>query len=78
MPPEDARFVLPIGTKVNFVMALNVRMLMHVADMRAATDSQWKIREVAEVVLGKASERCPLMFAYYEEKIKGRKNRLAP
>ncbi len=45
MPPEDARFVLPIGTKVNLVMALNVRMLMHVADMQAAADSQWEARD---------------------------------
>ncbi|WP_231189207.1 FAD-dependent thymidylate synthase [Haladaptatus sp. DYF46] len=78
MPPEDARFVLPIGTKVNLVMTLNVRMLMHVADMRAAADSQWEIRELTEEVLAKAAEWCPLTFAYYEEKMQGRKNRLAP
>ena len=33
---EDARFVLPIRTKVNMVMSMNARMLMHVADMRVA------------------------------------------
>jgi thymidylate synthase (FAD) len=54
-------------------MTLNVRMLMHVADMRAAADSQWKIRELTEEVLGEAAEWCPLTFAYYEEKMKGRK-----
>jgi thymidylate synthase (FAD) len=53
-------------------------MLMHVADMRAAADSQWEIRELTEEVLEKAAEWCPLTFAYYEEKMKGRKNRLAP
>ncbi|MDL5360959.1 FAD-dependent thymidylate synthase [Halalkalicoccus sp. NIPERK01] len=78
MAPEDARFVLPIGTEVNLVMSMNARMLMHVADMRAAADSQWEIREMTEKVLALAAEWCPLTFAYYDEHMKGRKNRLAP
>ncbi|MFB6108848.1 MAG: FAD-dependent thymidylate synthase [Haloplanus sp.] len=78
MPPEDARFVLPIGTEVNIVMSMNVRMLMHVADMRAAADSQWEIREMTEEVLDLAAEWCPITFDYYDEHMKGRKNRLAP
>ena len=78
MPPEDARFVLPIGTEVNIVMSLNARMLMHVADMRAAADSQWEIREMTEKILDLAAEWCPLTFEHYEEHMKGRKNRLAP
>ena len=78
MPPEDARFVLPIGTKVNVVMSLNARMLMHVADMRAAADSQWEIRELTEQVLELAADWCPITFDHYEAEMKGRKNRLAP
>jgi thymidylate synthase (FAD) len=78
MPPEDARFVLPIGTKVNIVMSMNARMLMHVADMRAAADSQWEIRGMTEAVLDLAKEWCPITFEYYEEHMKNRKNRLAP
>ncbi|WP_435076749.1 FAD-dependent thymidylate synthase [Halococcus sp. AFM35] len=78
MAPEDARFVLPIGTEVNMVFSMNVRMLMHIADMRAAADSQWEIRELTEAVLDHAAEWCPLTFAHYDEHMKGRKNRLAP
>ncbi|WP_439027029.1 FAD-dependent thymidylate synthase [Haloarchaeobius sp. DT45] len=78
MPPEDARFVLPIGTKVNMVMSMNARMLMHVADMRAAADAQWEIREMTEAVLDLAAEWCPITFEYYEENMRNRKNRLAP
>ncbi|MXR51422.1 FAD-dependent thymidylate synthase [Halovenus sp. WSH3] len=78
LPPEDARFVLPIGTKVNMVMSMNARMLMHVADMRAAADAQWEIRELTEQVLDVAAEWCPITFEYYEEHMKNRKNRLAP
>jgi thymidylate synthase (FAD) len=78
MPPEDARYVLPIGSKVNMVMSMNARMLMHVADMRAAADAQWEIREMTEQVLDLAAEWCPLTFEYYDEEMKNRKNRLAP
>ena len=78
MAPEDARFVLPIGTKVNIVLSTNVRMLMHVADMRAAADSQWEIRDLTERILDLAAEWCPITFAHYDEHMKGRKNRLAP
>jgi thymidylate synthase (FAD) len=78
MPPEDARYVLPIGSKVNMVMSMNARMLMHVADMRAAADAQWEIRQMTEDVLDIASEWCPITFEYYEENMKNRKNRLAP
>jgi thymidylate synthase (FAD) len=78
MPPEDARFVLPIGTKVNMVMSMNARMLMHVADMRAAADAQWEIRGLTEDLLDIAADWCPITFEYYEREMKNRKNRLAP
>lgn len=78
VPPEDARFVLPIGTKVNMVFTLNARMLMHVADMRAAADAQWEIREMTERILDLAAEWFPECFSYYEASMKNRKNRLAP
>jgi thymidylate synthase (FAD) len=78
MPPEDARFVLPIGTKVNLVMSVNARMLMHVADMRAAADAQWEIRHLTEEILDLAADWCPITFAHYDEHMRNRKNRLAP
>jgi len=78
MPPEDARFVLPIGTEVNIVMSMNARMLMHVADMRAAGDAQWEIRRMTESMLDLAADWCPITFEHYEEHMHNRKNRLAP
>lgn len=78
MPPEDARFVLPIGTKVDMVMSMNARMLMHVADMRAAADAQWEIRQMTENILDFASEWCPITVEHYNEEMKNRKNRPAP
>jgi len=53
-------------------------MLMHVADMRAAADAQWEIRDMTERVLDHAKDWCPITFEYYEEHMKNRKNRLAP
>lgn len=76
--PENARMVLPIGAKVNMVFSVNARMLMHIADMRAAADAQWEIREMTEEILRLAEEWMPLTFSYYNAEMKNRKNRLAP
>ncbi|MFB6153573.1 MAG: FAD-dependent thymidylate synthase [Halodesulfurarchaeum sp.] len=78
MAPEDARFVLPLGTEVNMIVSLNVRMLMHVADMRAAADAQWEVRQMTEEILSLAEEWAPITFEYYNEHMRNRKNRLAP
>jgi thymidylate synthase (FAD) len=59
-------------------MSMNARMLMHVADMRAAADAQWEIRNMTEDILDLAAEWCPTTFEFYDEEMKGRKNRLAP
>ena len=76
--PENARMVLPIGTKFNFVVTLNVRSLLHIADMRAAADAQWEIRELTELMLKEAENLCPNVFGYYNEHMRKRVNRLAP
>lgn len=78
MPPEDARYVLPIGTRTNILMTLNCRQLMHIGDIRAAGNAQWEIREMTEEILDLAAEWCPITFEYYETEMKNRKNRLAP
>lgn len=77
-PPEDARFVLPIGSKVNIYVTLNARTLMHIADMRAQADAQWEIRELTDEVLDLAEDWMPLTFGYYRSEMVHRKNRLAP
>ena len=76
--PENARMVLPIGTVVNMVVTLNARMLMHVADIRSAADAQWEVREMTNQILDLAEGWCPVTFEYYNNEMKGRKNRLAP
>jgi thymidylate synthase (FAD) len=76
--PENARMVLPIGTKVNMVFSVNARMLMHIGDMRASGEAQWEIRQMTEEILELAEDWCPNTFSYYNEEMKNRKNRLAP
>lgn len=78
MAAQDARFVLPQGTKCNLTMTINLRSLMHVGDMRSASDAQWEIRELTEMLLEKAEEHAPIAMHVYNTELKGRKNRLAP
>lgn len=78
VPPEDARFVLPIGSKVNITTSMNLRTLMHIADMRAQADAQWEIAELTEEMLDLAEEWAPISMGYYREEMVHRKNRLAP
>lgn len=47
VPKEDARFVLPGGSRTNFVTTLNVRSLMDVYRKRVLTPgAQWEIRQL--------------------------------
>jgi len=76
--PENARGVLPLATKVNMTFTMNLRTLMHIADMRAAADAQWEVRELTERLLDEAEEFAPITIRTYRRDLKDRKNRLAP
>lgn len=76
--PEDARFVLPIGSKVNLTTSMTARTLLHIADMRAQPEAQWEVRELTDKMLDLAEEWMPITFGYYREEMVHRKNRLAP
>jgi len=76
--PENARMVLPIGTKINLVVSLNLRSLLHIVDMRGEADAQWEIREMTNEMIDLAQQECPITFDIFMDKMKGRKNRLAP
>jgi thymidylate synthase (FAD) len=68
VPKEDARMLLPIGTKVNLTFSMNSRSLMHLLDMRMKADSQWEIRELSRLLLAEAKQWMPQTFVYYEKK----------
>jgi thymidylate synthase (FAD) len=62
VPKEDARFILPqsIGTKL--VITANARSLMHFFWQRTATQAQWEIRELAELMLKECKKVAPTIF----------------
>lgn len=68
---EDARFVLPVGTKVNMSFSANARTLMHFIDMRHAGDAQWEARDFAKQVLDEAEKWAPITFSTYKQYAKG-------
>jgi len=71
VPEEDARMVLPLGTKVNATMSGNARAMMHLIDMRLAGNAQKEIRELAEQLLDELEDWAPLTFEKYREYAKG-------
>lgn len=66
VPKEDARMLLPIGTKVNMTFSMNARSLMHLLDMRLKADAQWEVRELSERLLKDALEWMPFTFEQYK------------
>ena len=48
--PEDARMVLPNATKTNITMTINLRELMHVANLRLCSRSQLEIRQLFQEI----------------------------
>jgi len=67
VPKEDARFLLPIGTKVNFTVSVNARMLLHIEDMRKTGEAQWEIREMTEMIHDEFVDWMPITAELYEE-----------
>lgn len=44
IPAEDARFVLPNATSSSMVASLNLREMIHLANLRLCTRAQYEIR----------------------------------
>lgn len=68
VPKEDARMLLPLGTRVNMTFSMNARALMHLLDMRMKADAQWEVRRLSRRVLEECKEWMPYTFETYEEK----------
>lgn len=65
VPKEDARYVLPVGTKTNIVVTMNARSLLHFFDMRLAKGAQSEIRVMAFKMLGLLAEESTVFNDYY-------------
>ncbi len=63
VPPEDARFILPVGVETRILVTMNARELMHFFTLRCCLRAQWEIRETAEQMLALAQAAAPALFA---------------
>ncbi len=59
---EDARFLLPIGSKTSLYFKTNFREYRHIIDIRGTKAAQWEIRELAGEFLTKLYELAPSVF----------------
>lgn len=62
VPKEDARFLLPIGSKTSLYLKANFREFRHIIDLRGSTEAQWEIRELAKRFHGELEEIAPTVF----------------
>jgi len=59
VPKEDARYVLPLGTKTTLVVMASLRQWAHIIDLRTSPHAQWEIRERIGWVRDVLLERVP-------------------
>ena len=50
IPAEDARFVLPNAAASSLVASLNLRELIHLANLRLCTRAQYEIRSMVKAM----------------------------
>ena len=62
VPKEDARFLLPIGSKTSLYLKANFREFRHIIELRGSDDAQWEIRDLAEGFLSRLSGKAPAVF----------------
>jgi thymidylate synthase (FAD) len=70
VPEEDARYILPLGTKVNLSVSGNLRAWLHVLDLRHSGAAQWEVRELSEQIIEELREWAPLVIETWEQKAK--------
>ena len=59
---EDARYVRPNAAVTNIVTSMNPRQLLHVLELRCASDAQWEIRDLAWAMFACAKLVAPNIF----------------
>lgn len=60
--PQDARQILPIGTKSEIVISANFREWRHIFEMRTSKYAHWEIRKVMGDLLEKTKTILPIIF----------------
>ena len=62
VPREDARFLLPIGSKTSLYVKANFREYRHIIELRGSAEAQWEIRKLAEGFLEILAKEAPTVF----------------
>lgn len=87
IPAEDARFVLPNAVASSLVVSMNLRELIHVANLRLCTRAQYEIRTMIKMMCDELVKeepwlkpylvpKCELLGYCDEDKSCGRKGKL--
>lgn len=69
VPQEEARKVLPMGTRVNIVMSGNARAWMHLLNIRGKANVQGEARRIADGVMGELKDWMPYTFEKYDDDV---------
>jgi len=70
VPEEDARYVLPLGTKVNMTFSGNIRSLLHVLDLRDSGAAQNEIQKLSKKLIEELRGYCPIIIEEWESHCK--------
>lgn len=68
VPEEDARYLLPLGTKVNLTFSGNARTMLHVLNLRQRADAQYEIRQLSDALFQHLSDWLPYTSNWWEKK----------
>ena len=64
IPAEDARFVLPNAASSSIVASLNLRELIHIANIRLCTRAQYEIRVMVKMMCDELIKEEPWLKSY--------------
>jgi thymidylate synthase (FAD) len=64
IPKEDARYVIPTGTKCRLMMTIDARNLVNFLNNRLCSHAQWEIRGVAVKMYNHLKKAAPHLAAY--------------
>lgn len=64
IPAEDARFVLPNATASSMVTSLNLREMIHLANLRLCSRAQYEIRTLVKMMCDELSKQEPWLKDY--------------
>ena len=64
IPAEDARFVLPNATASSMVASLNLREMIHLANLRLCSRAQYEIRTLVKMMCDELSKQEPWLKDY--------------